>query len=182
MDQSGTQYRNDAAQVCPTPVGRSAGLPLLRQWRADESAPPREVAFWARRLERCVPLGARAGAGRVRRRWVRLGPCRRFPRGDIPANRVIGVELEDEQVALARRIFDRNPRVEIRGGDVENVFPSEATIFYVYPPSDGKLTFKLKALIDRHATGDTVLVARGALGDLASFRGSDLEHRTRRPA
>lgn len=92
------------------------------------------------------------------------------------ANRVIGIELDDEAL-FAQRIFASRPLVEIRHGDFVEKFPDEATIFYIYPPTDGNLTSKLKAQIDLRAASASshrparsiTLVAGGALGDLSEF-------------
>lgn len=87
----------------------------------------------------------------------------------FPRCRVIGIEMDDTAL-FAKKIFARNPRVEIRHAMLEDAFPEEATIFFLFPPTDGDLPHKLKALVDRHATRDTLVVAKGAMGDLAEFR------------
>lgn len=82
---------------------------------------------------------------------------------------VIGIEA-DKTALFARRIFAGNPDIEIRYGDFVESYPDEATLFYIYPPTEGDFLRKLKGLIDERATKDTTVVARGALGGLGYFR------------
>lgn len=92
-----------------------------------------------------------------------------FLSGEFPENRIIGVEV-DETALFARRIFAKNPRIEIRHAMLDQDYPREGTVFFLFPPTDGELPDQLKALIDLHATRDTYVVAKGAMGDLAAFR------------
>ena len=85
-----------------------------------------------------------------------------------PKNRVIGVEM-DQTALFAQQAFSNNPNIEIRHASLEHAFPREANIFFLFPPTDGDLVALLKALIDEHAERDTLIVAKGAMGDLAEF-------------
>ncbi|MFO0588852.1 MAG: methyltransferase domain-containing protein [Polyangiaceae bacterium] len=91
-----------------------------------------------------------------------------FLSSTYPHNRVIGVEMESTAL-FAQQAFSGKPNVEIRHAMLEDAFPAEASIFFLYPPTDGLLPGILKRLIDRHATRDTLIVAKGAMGDLAEF-------------
>lgn len=85
-----------------------------------------------------------------------------------PKNRVIGVEMESTAL-FAKQAFSKSPNVEIRHAALEDAYPAEATLFFLYPPTDGLLPGILKRLIDEHATRDTLIVGKGAMGDLAEF-------------
>lgn len=84
-------------------------------------------------------------------------------------HRVIGLEADDTAL-FAKRCLARSPLVEIRHGDFVERYPDEATLFYIYPPTEGDFLRRLKGLIDERATRDTTVVARGALGGLGYFR------------
>ncbi|MFO0591840.1 MAG: class I SAM-dependent methyltransferase [Polyangiaceae bacterium] len=84
-------------------------------------------------------------------------------------HKVIGIEA-DKTALFAQRAFAKNPDVEIRYGDFIESYPNEATLFYIYPPTEGDFLRKLKGLVDERATKDTTVVARGALGGLGYFR------------
>lgn len=86
-----------------------------------------------------------------------------------PGRRVIGVEMDDTAL-FARQAFSDNPDIEIRHASLEDAFPREANIFFLFPPTDGDLPHMLKALIDEHARRDVLVVAKGAMGDLAEFQ------------
>ncbi len=97
-----------------------------------------------------------------------LGRVVGFLAATFPKNRVIGIEMDDTAL-FARKAFAKNPRVEIRHAGLEDAFPEDATIFFLFPPTDGELPHKLKALVDRHAKRDILVVGKGAMGDLAEF-------------
>jgi SAM-dependent methyltransferase len=86
----------------------------------------------------------------------------------FPEHRIVGVEM-DATALFAKRVFEKNPWIEIRHATLDDAFPADATIFYLFPPTDGDLPGKLKALIDERATRDVVVVAKGAMGDLSDF-------------
>jgi hypothetical protein len=98
-----------------------------------------------------------------------LGRVVGFLSGHYPRNRVIGIEADDTAL-FAKKVFAKNPRVEIRHGDFVEHYPKEGTLFYIFPPTDGGFLRKLKRLIDKNATLDTTIVAKGALGSLNDFR------------
>ena len=87
----------------------------------------------------------------------------------FPENKVIGVEVSDAAL-FVRRIFAGNPRVEVRHAMLDQDYPVEGTVFFLFPPTDGELPEQLKALIDEHAKRDTTIVGKGAMGALAAFR------------
>lgn len=90
----------------------------------------------------------------------------------FPRSRVIGIEMDDTAL-FAKKAFARNPRVEIRHATLEEAFPDEATVFFLFPPTDGDLPHILKALVDSRAKRDIRVVAKGAMGDLAEFEADD---------
>jgi SAM-dependent methyltransferase len=98
-----------------------------------------------------------------------LGRVVAFLSSRYPENRVIGIEA-DTTALFPKEIFAGNPHIEIRHGNFEALFPAEATVFYIYPPTEGDFLRRLKGLIDRSATRDTTVVAKGALGSLGYFR------------
>lgn len=87
----------------------------------------------------------------------------------FPENKVIGVEVSDSAL-FVRRIFASNPRVEVRHAMLDQDYPVEGTVFFLFPPTDGELPEQLKSLIDAHAKRDTYVVGKGAMGALAAFR------------
>lgn len=98
-----------------------------------------------------------------------LGRVVAFLSRRFAGHEVIGLEADDTAL-FAKRAFAKNPLIDIRHGDFVEHYPREATLFYIYPPTEGDFLRRLKGLIDERATADTTVVARGALGGLGYFR------------
>ena len=74
------------------------------------------------------------GKGRVIAWWLSRGY----------ANRIIGIEQDEELARFARRAFSRYGNVTVIHGDALEILPSDGDVFFMFNPFDDHATWKLK--------------------------------------
>lgn len=74
-------------------------------------------------------------------------------------NRIVGVELDERLVRIAKNTLNKFRNVEIVHGDVRNSMPDDATLFYMFNPFEKELMVDFKnRLVEKYANKRTIKV------------------------
>jgi SAM-dependent methyltransferase len=51
-----------------------------------------------------------------------------------PHNKIIGIEIDPLIAEVTKKLFEKNSNIEIRVGDINQIFPAEGNFFYLFNP------------------------------------------------
>jgi SAM-dependent methyltransferase len=106
-----------------------------------------ERVFEGRVRDRDVLVDVGCGSGRVLATWLHR----------YPAQRVVGIEIEERVARQTARRFAKEPRCTVLRGDAVNAIPGDATLLYLFNPFDRATMVRLRDRLVRRPPTDPPL-------------------------